>query len=402
MKSLRSIESLRGWLAWWVVLGHGLQLSGVSASDVPGLLKPIVGLLWNNTSAVHVFIIVSGFVITHVLIVKHEGYSDFILRRFFRLFPIYVFCIAISILVTSLYVHAYIDLPFASDRTMRIERIAFTEAALWPHTLLHLTLLHGAVPDTILKYAGTSFLAPAWSLSLEWQYYLIAPFLFMVARAKNGRMLYLVATLVLIKAFLGHQTFIYYQNESVFFLAADFFVIGILSRIVLDRMTNGQSYIGYLLIIAALLVTIEMKVAGIWLFFYMVAINEMRGVPMNPPVLNLLARLVALNRPVAVLGKWSYSTYLVHIPIFAFVVGGYVALFGAASVNKATALLLLLPSLALVAVASWALYHVVEKPFMDLGRRCVERGYLRRGAQFVRHRLGWSTPLAHGSIDDIE
>jgi len=43
------------------------------------------------------------------------------------------------------------------------------------HLLAHLTLLHGALPHNILPASEYMFLAPAWSLSLEWQFYLIAP-----------------------------------------------------------------------------------------------------------------------------------------------------------------------------------------------------------------------------------
>ncbi len=33
------------------------------------------------------------------------------------------------------------------------------------------------VPENVMPFAGTAFLGPAWSLSLEWQFYLVAPVL---------------------------------------------------------------------------------------------------------------------------------------------------------------------------------------------------------------------------------
>lgn len=40
---------------------------------------------------------------------------------------------------------------------------------------LHLLMLHGVVPEVLVARAPGAFLAPAWSVSLEWQFYLVAP-----------------------------------------------------------------------------------------------------------------------------------------------------------------------------------------------------------------------------------
>ena len=63
-------------------------------------------------------------------------------------------------------------------------------AGLWKnaayHIPLHLTLLHGVVPEKLLPSSATAFLGPAWSLSLEWQFYLIAPLWFGLAVSNSG------------------------------------------------------------------------------------------------------------------------------------------------------------------------------------------------------------------------
>lgn len=62
MRKLDSIESLRGWMAWWVVLGHAVYLSGTDAyfSRMP------FKLLTANGYAVNVFMVISGFVIANL------------------------------------------------------------------------------------------------------------------------------------------------------------------------------------------------------------------------------------------------------------------------------------------------------------------------------------------------
>jgi peptidoglycan/LPS O-acetylase OafA/YrhL len=39
-------------------------------------------------------------------------------------------------------------------------------------------MLHGAVPDVLVRNAPSAFLIPAWSVSLEWQFYLVAPLVY--------------------------------------------------------------------------------------------------------------------------------------------------------------------------------------------------------------------------------
>ena len=47
----------------------------------------------------------------------------------------------------------------------------------WQHILVHLTMLHAIVPSAWLPSSQFAFLPPAWSISLEFQLYLVAPLL---------------------------------------------------------------------------------------------------------------------------------------------------------------------------------------------------------------------------------
>ena len=76
------IVGLRCFIALWVAVGHGLQTSGY-LKPTNALMKPLL----NGHAAVVVFMIVSGFVITSLLMVKSERYPRYITRRFFRLYP---------------------------------------------------------------------------------------------------------------------------------------------------------------------------------------------------------------------------------------------------------------------------------------------------------------------------
>lgn len=72
MKKFRAIEGLRGWLAWAVVLAHLAYCSGFNTGVLPAQFRSL------GPPAVLVFLIVSGFVITH-LSLKNRKHIQLIL-----------------------------------------------------------------------------------------------------------------------------------------------------------------------------------------------------------------------------------------------------------------------------------------------------------------------------------
>ena len=72
------------------------------------LLRPVIDEIGSYAaSAVLMFIIISGFVITHLLIEKREKYAPFITRRFLRLYPAYFFCLIAGIVSSYLYARTF-------------------------------------------------------------------------------------------------------------------------------------------------------------------------------------------------------------------------------------------------------------------------------------------------------
>jgi peptidoglycan/LPS O-acetylase OafA/YrhL len=154
-------------MAWWVVLGH------VSLAFGWGL--PLVD---DNGLAVDVFILLSGFVIARLIDRKDEAYGAYIARRAFRLLPLYLPVLLLSALLLPIQLEAWRSLaaPTPSD----LNRIALAEAAighLRAHLGAHLLLAQGLVPQGLLPWAAFTILGQAWSISLEWQFYLVAPLL---------------------------------------------------------------------------------------------------------------------------------------------------------------------------------------------------------------------------------
>jgi len=155
---LNAIEGLRGYLALWVLVCHVLWASGLQANALSGLPK----LLRMGEYAVDLFIIVSGFVIFLSLDSRSVSYKQFIVRRFFRLFPLFfiLFAIAVPFSRLSLWnvLHAtqYLgptQVQFLTD-TMEM----WWENIYW-NIPLHLLMVHGAIPEFLIADAPGGILA---------------------------------------------------------------------------------------------------------------------------------------------------------------------------------------------------------------------------------------------------
>ena len=107
----------------------------------------------------------------------------YIFRRLFRLYPAFIVTFEISVLLTPMSMEALIALP--GDSARNLERIEIFQGSLYYaelHITAHLTMLHGIVPGHLLPFTDYAFLGQAWSISMEWQFYLLAPIFFSLTR----------------------------------------------------------------------------------------------------------------------------------------------------------------------------------------------------------------------------
>ncbi|SFR19194.1 acyltransferase family protein, partial [Poseidonocella sedimentorum] len=170
MKYVKELEGLRGIMALWVVIGHWS-----TTADIPTAIGQTK--LYNGY-AVDVFIILSGFAITAMLLKRSDPYPDYLGKRFFRIFPIYLFYLGLSILLAGVALDTW--QMAAGEGYMNARRVDIAQNSIdnaLPHSLAHLVALHGVVPADWLPDTDFAFLGQAWSISLEWQFYLVAPLL---------------------------------------------------------------------------------------------------------------------------------------------------------------------------------------------------------------------------------
>jgi peptidoglycan/LPS O-acetylase OafA/YrhL len=342
-----AIEGLRGWLAWAVVACHTAYWSGADGK-IGRLIRDL------GTPAVMTFIVISGFCITHLLLERREPYAIYLARRFFRLFPAF----AVNCLLGYFVYHLQLQLPDLNFDPKFVAYLGNVVAAMDDYLpfqiAAHATLMHGVIPNAWLPYGDEAFNAPAWSVSLEWQFYLIAPLL-VTALIKRPKLAPLLAALFAIAYKLTFWSGLVYNSPCFLLAASPYFAIGIASRL-LHPVFSGKiknQYIPLACIIMLYAVTQAQAALSIWAVVYMGLIA--------PP--SRLYRSM-LESPIAIyLGSRSYSTYLGHFLVV--VVCQHFAAKWLGQVPQ------LLPFAAMVIpatlVSSELLYRAVELPGIRLG-----------------------------------
>jgi peptidoglycan/LPS O-acetylase OafA/YrhL len=362
MKHIKEFDGLRGLLALWVFGAHVIEL----------------GPYWSATRHVHaswavdIFIILSGFVIFHLLS-RGEDYGTFITRRWFRLFPVFAVCF---LLAWALYAGLGIQ-----------DEIAFGighETALAPYLISHLTMLHGVVPNEILLHSAEAILPPAWSISVEWQFYLLAPLLFIFATRPTLKTALVVAGLVALRVlqeagqlgvlFPGGPRRLSFDMNAFLPLKLEFFAIGgaccALWHWLCRRPVVALPRWGYAAFAAVtVLVGFRSPAISLWLIFFGIVLQSKFGAASG-----FLRRGVAIvNGGVSqFLGRISYSVYLLHLPVLILARHGINRLFPDLAPLQFQ-VLLIASALPLTLAGAWILNVVVEGPMIEMGKRITRR-----------------------------
>ena len=353
-RKISSIEGLRGLLALWVVFGHTLAAAGLGAN-----WRGPFAVLAAGGNAVHVFIIVSGFVIFYLLDSAREGYGQFIFRRALRLYPAYLICLMASVFVLSLEVQVYTEAPWPHSLNDGRVQIALASLAYLPQQLLaHLTMMHALLPDHVLPYSNYAILGPAWSLSLEWQFYIIAPALFWMFGRSAATALAAIALACAAHFLIG-------GNEGILPRHVPMFAFGIASYFVWrEQPVFGHPLLMIIGVALAYLLT-HMPAVVIWACVFLAALH--------PGALGARFVNAVLQSPVLLaLGRWSYSIYISH----ALVLVLSMSMLGAVDAKMVGQWpffgLLLVITVAGTLAVSVALYRFVEAPCIEWGRRAVK------------------------------
>lgn len=368
MKYFDQIVGLRLYMALWVCLGHGLQLAGFLERS-----NPLLKVALNGHSAVLVFIIISGFVITNLILSKNESYPRYIIRRFFRLYPAYVVCCVLGFLLSGAWSDIVQQVPWQDMAgwqgyaSLIFELESEAKGNFLPHFLWHSVMLHGIVPVEVLPRAAMTFLPAAWSISLEWQFYIIAPFI-ILALVRTSYLLGVVAASLVLLYLYKDGFFGTYQIGAFIIGSSPYFAIGIASRLVYGHLARVK----FSPVLGALICTYGAYGLGqqnlplvVWgTFFSFMVWHE------NSPVFGRIFMTFTTSKTIMICGEASYSLYLIHRPVQ--VVLGWIALQVWATSHWEMFTVQMIAVVIAVPISIW-MYFYIEKPGIALGRMVAKR-----------------------------
>lgn len=310
-----------------------------------------VGALAGGFVGVDVFFVISGYLITSLMLAEHTqgkfSLSTFYYRRARRILPA-LFVVLAACLPFGWWMMAPIEFS-AFVRSMAAASVFLSNAYFW---------------EKVGYFATSSELLPllhTWSLAVEEQYYLLFPLLFLGVKRLASRALPLVlAGLIILSAGLAHWGAINKPDVNFFFSFSRFWEILVgalaayLPALSPKRWHDGPTLAGLGMIVAAV-----------------VGFSASTPTPSLPTFLPVIGTALVLIfgahrgwghrvltlAPMIGLGAISYSVYLWHQPVFAFARLYFVT--GVPAMVMAGLFVLVL-------ALAWLSWRFVEQPFRRL------------------------------------
>lgn len=365
MKKFCAIEGLRGWLAWIVVLAHLAYASGIYTHGIGQKLGSA------GYASVVMFVIVSGFVITHLVMERPEPYGIYLIRRFMRIFPLFAITCVFGYFAYDLDAVTLSKVSYATDPAFTFRPymvgIAYSDHHFfWLHALAHLMMLHGVIADSLLPFSQVAFNGPAWSLSLEWQFYLLAPLAVLIAQRRKG-LLQIALALCVVEVAMRSGLFGRFLQPSFLPLVAGYFAIGIASRLAYPAIAAAAWDPRVFLALGIVLLPLvgdETKPILMWVIFVL-GLEQSRSAAAQTPFARHF-RLALESRPAMFIGSRSYSTYLCHMPIIA-MCHRILLLMSPLAKSAPTFFALTAMTVPLTLLFAELLYRGVEQPGIALG-----------------------------------
>ncbi len=360
---LPQVDHLRAVAAVWIVLYHGMQLLGSRLVDGrafgfdrwPRTGNPLFAVALEGHTAVALFMVLSGFIFAHGALGRSVDYGRFIGNRLLRIYPLYVSVVLLAVTIRSADGGAVVNLS-------------------------SLTIL--LLPLADFRWQNTDVFVPmSWAIAVEFQFYLIFPFLIGPFSRRPVRVALGVIGVALAYRVLGVANGANARDIGYWHLAGriDQFLCGMLAAVAYRR-AEGRRWLPPLVLVAsgvaAVVALYEFNRHGglpslhRWKIFWPtvegaiwagVVFGYVRGRDRWPR---------PLSSALAAVGETSFSIYLLHAWVISAIeprAGRLLKLTHRPFVDGLIdAALIVLP---ITLALSFLTFHVIERPFLERRRR---------------------------------
>ncbi|MGJ0125961.1 acyltransferase family protein [Pantoea sp. RHCKP32] len=346
---LKSIHYTRGFAALLVVMFHYSFM-------YIGKVEPFNRIFLNGGFGVDLFFLISGFIITYVT-AKSGRVSSFFVKRFFRIYPLFLFILIIS----------------------SIFLIRYSVHPLWSMIKSGLFILQDYNrPAPAFDY---NFIGPAWTLSYEIWFY----FVFGIAMILNHKHRVLIASFILLAqvfmlqftitgsvslnsgyvASLGDSS---YTDHALKFLSTSLHLEFLLGMWLCEAFIRGWMKVKYT--ISGPMIMLLSMLSG-WLYFsnvfYGYGFTEFNliALPLFFAIIMYESNFKIPNlRILSFFGDISFSIYITHFFIM-YLLLEHPPYFWSETAN----LTKLVISTSIAITFAYLMHKVVELPFIKIGRK---------------------------------
>lgn len=344
MNYISKLDHIRFFAASWVILKH------FNGNIAPEGLKSVNDLIqlfvFGGSSGVSIFLVLSGFLFTMISDYGNKDikYLDFIRNRILRIFPLLVFIFFIG--------------------------ITANRAESTPMDILRILTLQLNTGHPVTGFGHDFFpIGPMWTIAVEFQFYLIFPFIILFTHTKGLK--YLLGLLSIVV--LSKISLIVLKGESVnadlyhsIIGRLDQFIIGMLFAFLYKKLSSIKNK---LLPYGVLLLAI---VTGSFIFILcknneilkMIAFRMSESLFFGAMIIFYLMSVKIpriLDKLFALLGAMSYSMYLTHLIVGSVVISLLSSYLPTNTISFT--LLFIFPAIIFV---SYMTYSIIEKPFFNL------------------------------------
>lgn len=359
-----------------------------------------IPLLKGGFVGVDIFFVISGYLISKSIIkqvdAKNFSFRTFCFNRLKRLYPALIVTVALTYLAGYIYL-APVDFTSLSATTI-YSTIGLSNIYFW---------LTSGYFDS---FAAVKPLLHTWSLSVEFQFYLLWPLVLIILSVTTRYKALFLAILTIISGIIAYK-YLKTDATGAFFLTPfriHEFSIGALVYLLEDKKVFSKDKHNNVIYLVGLALTLYA------IIFYDSSKIIFPGKRVWIPIIGAALMIYAgnfvtftkilQNKFTSFIGEVSYSMYLVHWPIFVFYL--YLNL---GQLNALDILYLL----GMTFIATVLLYYLVEKPFRHNKNNVSNVSYayycqsiafiiiLLSSSSFIGNGWGWRLPEDLRDLNNI-